>query len=253
MAAHVPVLHDEPEAQIRRQLRQSSGLRLVEGTDLDNDGRKDLVVADDLRIDWFRNLGNGTFASGATLSSSAPAFPDVLLSADVNADGRRDVGLLDAASGGALRWWMNTTSGALLKLSVTTGVAVQPPAFAADVNDDGKPDLVATAGVHTGDGTGAFVFVGNPPVPVASRVLVDLDNDSRLDLAGTTPLSPWLALARGVPASPLFSGTAENYWAGVPLVDVATARLDSDASRDLVAIIGRPGARVVVSLPGVCR
>ena len=222
-----------------------------ETADLDNDGRKDLVVSDDQRIEWYRNLGSGAFAAAATLSTAPPNSADFMLLADVNADGRRDVGLPDTTD--ALRWWMNAASGGLLRLPFTTGVAVQLPAFAADVNDDGKLDLVATAGVHTGDGTGTFVFVSAPPVPVATRVLADLDNDSRLDLAGTTPLSPWLALARGVPGSPLFSATAENYRAGVPLVDVANARLNSDASRDLVAIIGRPGARVVVSLPGVCR
>lgn len=233
-------------------LATGPGVRAVESADLDNDGLLDLLVLNDQRLEWHRNLGSGSFAPAASLSPTTTGALDLPLVADVNNDGLRDVALPDGVASN-LRWWMNTTAGGLLRLPVTTSAQLARPAFAVDVSDDGKVDLVGPGGVYTGDGTGALVFVSAPPVPITARVLVDLDNDGRLDLGGTATATPWLSLSRGAPVSTLFSATAENYWAGVPLVDVAKARLNADASRDLVALIGSPGARVLVSLPGVCR
>lgn len=227
------------------------GAREVVSVDLDNDSRNDLVLLTGRGIEWLRNTGSNSFAPAAVLSTVALGAA-VLTTADINNDGRQDIGLQDS-TGNQLRWWINTSTGLMLRRPATTGFAVTPPTFAVDVSDDGKVDVISVNGAYVGDGAGTFVSVGTPPVPMGPRVLVDFDNDSRLDLGGTAVTSPWLTLSRGVASSSLFSATAQNYWSGLPFVDVAQARLNGDASRDLVALIGRPGNRVLVSMPGVCR
>lgn len=128
----------------------------ISATDLNGDGRPDLVVAnaysDSVAVLLNTTAPGAAVASFAALTSfSTPAFPTFASAADVNGDGRPD--LLVA----------NNTAGSVSVLINITAAGATAPAFAspvsfaanradflatADVNGDGRPDLLV-AGFQT--------------------------------------------------------------------------------------------------------
>jgi Tfp pilus assembly protein PilF len=213
--------------------------------DFDGDGDLDLALGrGDGTADLESNPGAGAFT---TVGSKAfPKLPSravhQVIATDLDRDG--DLDLLLAHDGG-LTWLDNLRQGRFADRTAESGLDKVPPAravVAADLDDDGRPDLAVLAAA--GDGLSLWHNLGGgrfgrwdlslPLLPKPARftalLAADLDNDGHLDLAlaGEPGL---LALARrgaGFTPLPIQGGPAQGG-------SVAAVDLDGDGDLDLVA------------------
>jgi hypothetical protein len=235
--------------------------------DLNRDGKVDLAVANSSSNDATVLLGNGAGGFGAAPGSPIRlgGNPADIASADLNGDGHADL---------ALSVWQENWRVAIQLGDGTGGFAPAPGspvavgarygsvgiAF-ADVNGDGKPDLIVAANesrvlsIRFGDGTGQFgaattIAAGYGPSALA---VADLNRDGSLDLAVGTHYSdrgshqPKLMIMLGngaggfrrAPGSPMAVP-------GIPS-SVAVADLSADGRLD-VAVANSDAGSVTVLL-----
>ena len=173
-----------------------NGPSCVVAADLTGAGKLDLISANshDNTLTVYTNNGSGGFGSNATLTVGNG--PYCVAVADVNGDGKLD--LISANYGGGngntLTVLTNNGSGGFgsnATLTVGTGPLW---VVAADVNGDGKPDLISAnfSGnswtVLTNNGSGGFVFSATIPDPVAGYTVAntfavgDFNGDGKLEL-----------------------------------------------------------------------
>jgi hypothetical protein len=165
----------------------------VAPVEINNDGEVSLAVTgDDLLL--FTNNGSGVFGPNATLAvNNDPRF---VLAADLNGDHFPDLVCINGQSGkqgdpdGTLLVLLNNGNGGYVS-NATYEVGENPKSVvAADVNGDGKPDLICanegsdTLTVLTNNGSGGFgsnatYNVGINPISV---VAADINGDGKPDL-----------------------------------------------------------------------
>jgi uncharacterized repeat protein (TIGR01451 family) len=173
--------------------------------DFNADGKLDLAVANSTGVSpsapgvegnlvVFLGNGDGTFLKGPVLVDTGGTFRRLSV-ADFNSDGKPDLALITDETGGGVRVFLGNGDGSFQ----SPALVPQPDPFpsdvdvaSADLNGDGKPDLVVTlAGavfdVQLGNGDGTF----QPPLHftlpnngyfVAAK---DLNGDGRPDLVFT--------------------------------------------------------------------
>ena len=167
----------------------------LSAADVNGDGKVDLISVnpDDETITVLTNNGSGGFG----LKGKYPAghHPVMITSADVNGDGKIDV--IAANWGNSLIGYGNTltvltndgSGGFVIASSPVVGNSPYC-VCAADVNNDGKPDLIsanffdATLSVLTNNGSGGFVSSGTYPVANGTYAVTaaDINGDGRVDL-----------------------------------------------------------------------
>jgi len=146
----------------------------VIAVDVKGDGKLDLISANagDNTLSVLTNNGNGIFGSNATLNVGS--FPVCVTAADVNGDGKLD---LISANLGANTLTVLTNNGngnfgsnATLNVYVYLGPGCPVSVVAADVNGDGKVDLIS-ANVSTYGDFGSLTVLttmgvaGSVPMP----------------------------------------------------------------------------------------
>ena len=153
-------------------------------SDVDLDGRPDVIVSDNNSVSLLAGNGDGTFKAPHTLAYNV-STRSVAIS-DLNGDGRPDVVVTDNR-GGVVIVMLGNGNGSFQR-EQTLAVNSSPWSSAvSDVNGDGKPDLL---GGNATDGT-IFLFLGNgngtfqPQQTVAGGafcVVSDVNGDGRADL-----------------------------------------------------------------------
>jgi tetratricopeptide (TPR) repeat protein len=214
--------------------------------DFDGDGDLDLALGGG-PAGWANLWSNP--GAGALTAVGAKAFPPFpkspartvhqVIATDLDRDG--DLDLLLAQDGG-LTWLDNLRQGRFADRTAESGLDQVPPAravVAADLDDDGRPDLAVLS--VAGDGLSFWHNLGgrfarwdlSAPLPKPARftalLAADLDNDGRLDLV-LTGEPGLLVLARrgaGFTPLPLQGGPVHGG-------SIAAADLDGDGDLDLV-------------------
>jgi hypothetical protein len=240
----------------------------VTAADLNADGRPDLITANlnGKSTGNYSVLMNTTAAGAAAPSFSGPAFfgtnanPAAVTTADVNGDGRPDVIGTEFLGNNKADVLLNTTAAGAAKPNFATPKPFPVGAFpsavaAADVNGDGRPDIV-TAGSPTnttgavsvllnttakGAATASFGAVAGFPAGNHPYALVaaDLNADGRPDFATANagskgPGGNSVLVNRTTAGAPLL-GPAAAFATGNAPTGLTAADLDGDRRPDLIS------------------
>ncbi len=120
----------------------------VYAADVDGDSRVDVLSAseDDNKIAWFKNGGGSTPSWTRYVISSSATGARSVYATDVNGDGRVDV-LSASASNNKIAWYKNGggTPPSWTSHTITTSASDAQSVFAADVNGDGRVDVLSAS------------------------------------------------------------------------------------------------------------
>ena len=172
--------------------RTANGAQDVYAADLDGDGDLDVLSAsaDDAKIAWYENDGQGNFGRQQGIDNQAFNASSVY-AADLDNDGDVDV-ISAAARVDRVAWYENDGNGNFSgRQVITTQADGVQDVYVTDLNGDGDPDVLSASANddkvawYENDGAGNF---GQPQVITvqadgAQAVYVaDLDNDSDSDV-----------------------------------------------------------------------
>ena len=214
--------------------------------DFNRDGHLDVATSNgDWTISILLGNGKGGFRSSPEYAIGALVQPASIAAADFNQDGNIDLVTADPASNSITFLFGNGQGAFGAPHPVAFSADTAPSAVvAADLNSDGKADLViaeSTANsiaILTATGNGAF----QPPViyPVgenpAAIVAVDLNHDGKPDLIavneGSDTVSVLLAGKGGTFEAPV------NYYVQAAPSGIALADFNRDGNVDLAVLNG---------------
>jgi hypothetical protein len=224
-------------------------------TDLNNDGKPDVIlVANGLGggfgvLNVVLNAGDGTFGAPSTYFASSPDGSPAV--ADFNGDGQPDVLVGSDTNGIAFlaRKADGTFQPATYITNTACGTSCAVGLIEADVNGDGKPDVVAASAksfqVLLGNGDGTFMALA-PNNALALSVngfqAADINSDGKIDLIGGSSGSSILTVLMGN-GDGTFGSSFTLQPPGVPLI----ADFNGDGTNDLaVQIANNSGPQLVL-------
>lgn len=217
--------------------------------DVNSDGNMDFLTtnANDNNVSVMLGDGKGGFAPATGSPVAAGRHPyDVVLLNDLNADGKLDLVTPNLARNAVTVMLGDGKGGFAASQGSPFALGPRPGYVAiADINSDGKPDLVAAhdddplLAVLIGDGKGGFQAAQSSPIRTEKAVwgtaLGDINGDGSKDIVTASMAGHHILVMLGdgkggfAPAakSQLRSGTMTNY--------VALADLNKDGKTDIIA------------------
>lgn len=203
--------------------------------DLNNDGRDDLVAGNTTlnTVSVILSKAGGTFQTTATLALSAAANQPIV--ADFNRDGKADLAIRSTANVIVYPGNGDGTFGTATSYASAAGFYMRT----ADVNGDGKIDLISTgsstSGISTllgnGDGTFQTAITSTIISTPYGLTVGDVDQDGKPDVVLANSVSG-IYFCRGNGNGTFSSGTA-IYTGGTNLVSVESADLNKDGKLDI--------------------
>ena len=236
---------------IRGTIPVGEGPQSVAIADLDGNGWLDLATANYLQGDDGTEvasisvrLGTGTGHFTPDLGFSVPGQPSAISVADVDNDGLPDLVTTDRSDDGgdSVNVWLGSGSGAFSRYPLTFPVGADPRSVAiADVNGDGRPDIITANGgdgsvsvlLNRGDGTfsssSAVSGVGFRNTPY----LMDLNHDQIQDSVILTR-SGTILFRKGLSKDDSRFGSPDPLNDQVP--NTATGRPELRPARDMTIV-----------------
>ena len=162
----------------------------VAAADFNGDGRLDLVCANALSASYtvWTNGGSGSFVFSGSFSvgTAGSTTPQWVVAVDINDDGKPDIIGVNNGSGTYLNIWTNNGNGGFAAATAPYISSGQSCATAADVNGDGKTDLILLGSqvtVLTNNGTGGFAVAGSNATGTSPYAVVaaDVNGDGAVD------------------------------------------------------------------------
>ncbi|EDQ88337.1 uncharacterized protein MONBRDRAFT_9157 [Monosiga brevicollis MX1] len=224
------------------------GAHWIATADFDGDGRTDVAAACflDSNVITYRNIDQGNFTGTRTVLSTTAQGTKALVAVDLDGDGHLDVASANY-HGDSLTWYRNPGAGNFTGAQhVVTAYAAQPTALAAaDIDNDGHPDLVSANAGH-----GQVVWYRNlgqgnfNPDPVIVAVdltntqaifTVDLDGDADIDVITAGPGDATIAWYANIGNGSFSSSPIPISSPAVGASAVYAADLDNDGLVDVVS------------------
>jgi hypothetical protein len=181
---------------LKWSIRSSSPYVVAAAADFNQDGNLDLYIpgalGDSNGFTIFLGNGDGTFTAGATYG------PDTTYGAaivgDFNGDGLVDLAAVGYINGPEIYIYLGNGNGTVQYLNSLVGYGQGSSLFAADMNNDGKLDLVGPGnGVLLGNGDGTFTGAGGFSYVGSIGGIGDFNGDGNLDVLlsdGSISLQP---------------------------------------------------------------
>ncbi len=232
--------------------------------DINGDGKVDLICAMSTgypnyvgRLSVLTNNGGGIFGSNALLVVGTN--PVSVVVADVNGDGKMD---LISANAGAFPNYhtlsiLTNNGNGIFGSNATVNVGSGPQSVtAADVNGDGKVDLITanfydnTLSILTNNGNGRFTLASSPGVGGYPLMVVaaDVNGDGKMDLISANSGDGTLSIMTN-------NGSGGFTLSSLPRVgqipySVTAADVNGDGSVDLITANINPGTLTVLTNDG---
>ncbi|MFI5192755.1 MAG: FG-GAP-like repeat-containing protein [Chitinophagales bacterium] len=223
-------------------------------SDLDGDGKPDLVIANSLgnSISILKNhCSSGTVSFGTGTELATGPDPKRIAIADLDGDGNPDIAVVNFNSGNAssVSVFRNTSINGVLSLGTKTDYASGNGSIGisiADMNGDGKPDLIISSGnsgifsifLNTTSSAGNISFAAKKDYSLLSHpdniTTADLDNDGKPDLITSNFSGNSISIFRNTSTGGVLSlGPEIDYAVGSNPDYVSAGDLDGDGKLDL--------------------